>query len=105
MNNLDYSICFRKEQYFCTQTYTVNTSDDISGNLNVEAFGISSPGIAPGIAGAGVNKCPNDYLLLNGIRFCGYRLNERAIKDNDIGTNAPVFDKGSEHMSYLYLKN
>src|SRR5256885_1661355 len=25
-NNLDYSICFRKEVGFCTQTYTVNTS-------------------------------------------------------------------------------
>ena len=95
MNNMDYSICFRKEQYFCTQTYSVNNSNTIN-TLNDESFSVPSDRVSADSGGAGVSKCPRDFLELGGIRYCGYRLNPRAI-NQDVNTNEPVIDEGFDH--------
>ena len=77
MNDLDYTICFRKEQFFCSQTYTVNNSTGVQAP-NDPAFSIrSSRGASNGRSDSGKDHCPDDYLLLNGIRFCGHNLNTR----------------------------
>jgi len=36
LNGLDYTICFRKESGFCTQTYSVNTTHTPFELINVE---------------------------------------------------------------------
>jgi len=40
----------------------------------------------------GLQQCPNDYLLLGGIRVCGSVLNDGAI-DPKFTENAPVIGK------------
>ena len=46
-------------------------------------------------AGAGPVKCYTDYLLLNGMRYCGSHLNEGALYRNNIDTDVPVIDNST----------
>lgn len=50
--------------------------------------------IPPGQAGAEIFNCPDDYIVINGIRLCGDRLNDGTI-NTDFRQNAPV--TGKEH--------
>jgi hypothetical protein len=92
MNNLDYTICFRKEQFFCSQSYSVfNISSPVQA-LNEQIFSIRSSQVSEGNAGTGIAKCSQDYLLLNGKRLCGYRLNANAV-DQNLGFSETVTDE------------
>jgi hypothetical protein len=43
-------------------------------------------------AGAGVFNCPDDYIVVSGVRLCGERLND-ATSNIDFTVNAPVTGK------------
>jgi hypothetical protein len=45
--------------------------------------------VPPNQAGAGVFNCPDDYLVVNGVRLCGEKLND-ATRNIDFTVNAPV---------------
>ncbi|KAJ9595502.1 hypothetical protein L9F63_013324, partial [Diploptera punctata] len=84
MNNLNYAICIRKEPGYCTITYTNTGLFQIT---NVDGDGMLV--IPPGQAGAEVFNCPDDYIVINGIRLCGERLNDASVQ-LDFTQNAPV---------------
>ncbi|XP_069685946.1 uncharacterized protein [Periplaneta americana] len=92
MNNLNYAICIRKEPGYCSITYT-NTGPDGMGYpfqlTNVDQDG--QPLFPPGQAGAEVFNCPDDYIVINGIRLCGERLNDASVQ-LDFTRNYPVTD-------------
>ncbi|XP_052125230.1 uncharacterized protein LOC113216579 [Frankliniella occidentalis] len=94
-NNLNYAICVRKEAGFCSITYSTVSSNGTAAPfqlLNEDQNG--APTIPPGQAGAEVFNCPSDYIVLNGIRLCGERLNDASV-DSDYTHNSPVTDSGS----------
>ncbi|KAG8201155.1 hypothetical protein JTE90_028816 [Oedothorax gibbosus] len=88
LNNLNYPICFRKELGRCSQTYT---AQDIESFLILNLNRNTSPTVGGGEAGLGVLECPNDYLRLEGDRYCGARLNPDPSATNPT-TNVPVTD-------------
>ncbi|KAE8744956.1 hypothetical protein FOCC_FOCC008368 [Frankliniella occidentalis] len=103
-NNLNYAICVRKEAGFCSITYSTVSSngtaapfqllneDQIQSSMNEYVHDLSTDGaptIPPGQAGAEVFNCPSDYIVLNGIRLCGERLNDASV-DSDYTHNSPV---------------
>ncbi|CAG2055707.1 unnamed protein product, partial [Timema podura] len=45
--------------------------------------------VPPGQAGAEVFNCPNDYIVVNGVRLCGDRFND-ASSEIDFTRNSPV---------------
>lgn len=90
MNGLDYTICFRKEVGFCTQTYHVNTSHSPFELPNIDDQG--RPTFDPSSAGAGAQRCLYDFVLLNSLRFCGSRLNLAGI-NKDVNVDHPVIGK------------
>lgn len=45
-----------------------------------------------GQAGAEIFNCPADYIVINGIRLCGYKLNDGS-SDGNFNNNAPVTGK------------
>lgn len=45
--------------------------------------------IPPGQAGVEIFNCPDDYIVVNGIRLCGDRLNDGSV-NLDFRVNAPV---------------
>lgn len=95
MNNLDYSICFKKLPGFCTISFTVPNYNDQTLFDSVLGPVLAQPTSGSGLmidqgmyfrikpntgfmddqAGAGPYDCPSDYLILAGERLCGYRLN------------------------------
>lgn len=90
LNNLDYSICFRKEFGKCTQTFVAENDESfILLNLNPN----NSPTVGGGEAGVGIAECPTDYLRIDGDRYCGARLNPQATGRNPT-TNVPVTGEG-----------
>lgn len=104
-NNMDYTICFRKEVGFCTQTYQVNTTlvpMEITESPPVP--NAQSPFDLRTYGGAGVQRCPYDYLLLDGVRYCGARLNPNAVQ-NYLDVDAPVIDRGSGPFTARFVSN
>ena len=102
-NNMDYSICFRKEVGFCTQTYQVNTSFvpmEISAN-NLQGSPFFDSRL---YGGAGANKCQFDYLVLDGIRYCGAKLSSLAIGPN-AEVDTPVLDRSSGPFIARFVSN
>ncbi|XP_053212960.1 uncharacterized protein LOC128396407 [Panonychus citri] len=92
LNGMDYAICFRKENGFCTQSYSVNSTFTPFEIVN---FGPNnSPTFDQSVAGAGLTRCAYDYIQLNGVRFCGSRLNIRGV-DQSPNQDAPVIDTGA----------
>ncbi|CAG2174894.1 unnamed protein product, partial [Oppiella nova] len=98
-NNLDYSICFRKEQYYCSLTYSVPNTSAATHSDQDNQFSIRNSSIKAGEAGAGAVKCTEDYLQLNGIRFCGHQLNEDALHQATVSGSAAVTDQG-QHIGH-----
>lgn len=94
-NNMDYTICFRKEPGFCTMTYSVPTERDPDDDqdptkptrpgASFRYFDIDPESKVAEGPGVGVLKCPSDYLLLGGIRFCGGRINSHIFSPNPQG--------------------
>lgn len=104
-NNMDYTICFRKEVGFCTQTYQVNTTIvPMEITESPPLPNAQSPFDLRVYGGAGVQRCPYDYLLLDGVRYCGARLNPNAVQ-NYLDTDAPVIDRGSGPFTARFVSN
>ncbi|KAK4878123.1 hypothetical protein RN001_010629 [Aquatica leii] len=88
-NNLNYAVCIRKETGYCSITYT-NVANGTSFQfqlVNFDDAGVST--LPPGQAGAEIFSCPDDYIIMNGVRLCGERLNDGSIT-MDFTRNAPV---------------
>lgn len=56
--------------------------------------------IPPGQAGAEVSDCPDDYIVISGIRLCGERLNDASV-NIDFTQNAPVTGISSLYNNLL----
>lgn len=59
---------------------TLKTRNSISDGISI---------VPNGEAGADVINCPDDYIIINGLRLCGYKLNDGSIT-SDFTMNAPV---------------
>lgn len=59
------------------------------------------PLIPRGQAGAEVFNCPDDFIIVNGVRLCGDRLNDATV-ELDYTKSAPVTDysAGPARLSY-----
>lgn len=94
-NFLNYAICIRKEKGYCAIEYT-NTETpglatfDIVNKVNNNGEVIDTT--PEGEAGVGLSQCPNDYLVLGGVRVCGNVLNDGATNPK-FTENAPVQDR------------
>ncbi|ODN04163.1 hypothetical protein Ocin01_02497 [Orchesella cincta] len=105
LNNLNYAICIRKEAGFCSITYTNLVPDgqyfpfqvvnaDPQGNLLLPS----------GQAGVGIRNCPDDFIILNGIRLCGERLNDGS-KSTLLMDDAPVTDATNGPFTVMVRTN
>lgn len=47
--------------------------------------------VPPRQGGAEIFNCPDDYIIVNGLRLCGERLNDASV-DVDYTKNYPVID-------------
>ena len=56
--------------------------------------------IPPGQAGAEVFNCPDDYIVINGIRLCGERFNDASVQ-LDFTQNAPVTGRFSFKLAAI----
>ncbi|KAG1699835.1 hypothetical protein GQR58_005417 [Nymphon striatum] len=81
LNNLEYSICFRKELSYCG--YTVQQNDVIANPFDIQ-------GGTPQNAGSGPVTCSNDYIIINRKRLCGERLNDGSILGTPTSVSIPV---------------
>lgn len=91
-NDLNYAICIRKETGYCSITYSVrstNASDTSFQLINVDEDGESL--VPLGQAGAEAFNCPDDYIVIAGVRLCGDRFNDASMQI-DFTENAPVTD-------------
>ncbi|XP_022188464.2 uncharacterized protein LOC111047104 [Nilaparvata lugens] len=111
MNNLNYAVCIKKEYGFCSITYSnlINKIDMPFELKNLDEDGMFT--VNPGEAGVESYNCPDDYIVLNKVKLCGYRLNDASenpdfrsnhlIRDTDNGpfvvsvrTNSNITGKG-----------
>ncbi|XP_065173022.1 uncharacterized protein [Atheta coriaria] len=91
-NNLNYAICIRRQPGYCSITYTNIGPNGVVYPFQLRNFDDDGSLTVPaGQAGAGVINCPDDYIVVNGIRLCGDRLNDGSLID-DFSANAPVTD-------------
>lgn len=88
-NNLNYSICIRKNPGYCNITYAneLNGREDIFQLTNIDDDGNVIPG--PGQAGAEIFSCQDDFIAVNYIRLCGSKLNDGSVS-GDFNLNIPV---------------
>lgn len=92
-NNLNYAICINRNLAHCTLTYSNERGPDEEEYefqmLNVDEEGHSV--IPPRQAGAEIYNCPDDFIIINGIRLCGEKLNDGA-RSEDFSQSFPVTD-------------
>ncbi|XP_022237736.1 uncharacterized protein LOC106478432 [Limulus polyphemus] len=97
-NNLDYTICFRKEVGFCTMTYFLpefmqapNQQQQTQASPFF-AIEMSAGGAGQQLttAGAGMQDCPTDYIILASIRLCGGRLNDKLVNNIPANSNKDI---------------
>ncbi|XP_054166089.1 uncharacterized protein LOC128963602 [Oppia nitens] len=122
LNNLDYTICFKKEPGFCTVTYSVPTVYVHITDQNQPQEGPTTipPGryfnIVPDTAtqnpvgsnegGAGPYDCPFDYLFIAGRRLCGYRFNGQLYPPTpNPMTNSEVTDNSTGPIYARFVSN
>ncbi|XP_063218627.1 uncharacterized protein LOC134528890 [Bacillus rossius redtenbacheri] len=106
LNNLNYVICIKKNPGYCSITYTNVDRNGVEYPfklLNVDADGQSV--IPRNQAGADVFNCPDDYIIISGIRLCGEKLNDATV-DIDFRNNAPVTDEtNGPFLVYVHTDN
>ncbi|XP_076316289.1 uncharacterized protein LOC143228807 [Tachypleus tridentatus] len=70
-NNLDYTICLKKESGFCSVSYEL--SSDVAG---IKPFGVGSVTASSSstVTAPVVATCPEDFLVIGGIRLCSGRV-------------------------------
>ncbi|XP_077301167.1 uncharacterized protein LOC143921689 [Arctopsyche grandis] len=86
----------------CLQYHTEPEGVLESFNYQLQSKGI--PLIPPNQAGAEIFNCPDDFMVVNGIRLCGERLNDASITE-DFTVNAPVTEMGSGPISFVFRTN
>ncbi|XP_076311027.1 uncharacterized protein LOC143225462 isoform X2 [Tachypleus tridentatus] len=99
-NNLDYTICFRKEVGFCTMTYflpefiqpTNQQQQTQASPFFAIEMGAGGTNQQLTTAGAGMQDCPSDYIILASIRLCGGRLNDKLVNNVPASSNTDVID-------------
>ncbi|KAL3270898.1 hypothetical protein HHI36_021410 [Cryptolaemus montrouzieri] len=90
-NNLNYAICIRREAGYCSITYT-NVMNGLEYPFEIVNFGTNGqPTVMPGQAGVETFDCPNDYIIINGVRLCGNKLNDGSM-NTDLSMNSPITD-------------
>ncbi|KAI1299312.1 hypothetical protein HDE_03927 [Halotydeus destructor] len=104
-NSMDYTICFRKESGFCTQTYYVNTTF-VPMEIDSRAIGagVGTQGDSARFGLTGFARCQYDYILLDGIRFCGARLTMLGFS-GQADVDSPVIDRGSGPFNARFVSN
>ncbi|XP_026469592.1 uncharacterized protein LOC113373514 [Ctenocephalides felis] len=96
-NNMNYAICITRKPGRCAVTY-----------FNADFFQISNVGldgepiIPPEQAGVEVFNCPDDFIIINGVRLCGERLNDASLIE-DFTIDAPVVAMPTKRDSKLKL--
>uniref|UniRef100_A0A1B6E6U2 CUB domain-containing protein n=2 Tax=Clastoptera arizonana TaxID=38151 RepID=A0A1B6E6U2_9HEMI len=92
MNNLNYVICIKKEDKYCSISYS---NIDANGEeypfelINIDENGMMT--VPVGQAGVETYNCPDDYIIISGSRLCGYKLND-ASTNPDFFMNYQVTD-------------
>lgn len=90
---MNYAICINRNLAHCTLTYSNERGPDEEEYefqiLNVDEEGHSV--IPPRQAGAEIYNCPDDFIIINGIRLCGEKLNDGA-RSEDFSQSFPVTD-------------
>ncbi|RZF37010.1 hypothetical protein LSTR_LSTR004698 [Laodelphax striatellus] len=91
MNNLNYAVCIKKEYGFCSITYSniINNFEMPFELNNLDEEGMLT--VNPGEAGVESYNCPDDYIVLNKVKLCGYRLND-ASENSDFRSNHLIRD-------------
>lgn len=54
----------------------------------------------PGQAGIETFDCPNDYIIINGVRLCGNKFND-GMTNPDLTMNAPVTGKFINKLQHM----
>ena len=103
-NNLNYAICIKRSPGFCTISFKneKNGEEQEFQILNVDEDGQSI--IPPRQAGAEIYNCPDDFVIINGMRLCGERLNDGS-RSADFSLNFPVTDFTSGPISVQFRTN
>lgn len=85
---MNYAICIKKYPDYCTVKYSneYKGKEEMFELQNIDANGNF---LAKGQAGAEIFSCPDDFIAVNYIRLCGYKLNDGAISIN-FNLNIPV---------------
>ena len=115
LNSMDYTICFRKENGFCSQTYFIpninitqqqaNQDTTSRGTFNINNVNEQGrPSVGDNEAGTGIGRCPHDYLLISGLRLCGYHLNSNSFQTSR-NFDAPVTDNSSGPFIARFVSN
>ncbi|XP_044762650.1 uncharacterized protein LOC123319783 [Coccinella septempunctata] len=90
-NNLNYAICIRREAGYCSITYS-NVMNGLEYPFELVNYAANGqPTVMMGQAGIETFDCPNDYIIINGVRLCGTKLND-GMTNPDLTVNAPVTD-------------
>lgn len=113
---MDYTICFKKPQGYCSVTYTVprqpfadfgqsiihqTTQTQTNYQVNPGQYFNIIGMVGNDQAGAGHYECPQDYLQLANIPLCGSRLNSQLFPPTpNPTTNSEVVGK---YLTMLFL--
>ncbi|KAF4521561.1 hypothetical protein B566_EDAN001281 [Ephemera danica] len=93
-NNLNYAICIRKGNGICSVTYRNYDYNGTQFQFQLVNVDGGQSIVPPNQAGAGVFNCPDDYIVVSGVRLCGEKLND-ATRNIDFTVNAPVTDSST----------
>jgi hypothetical protein len=85
---MNYAICIERAIGYCQITFTneIRNQEEKFEILNIDANGNY---LASGQAGAEIFSCPDDFIAVNYIRLCGYKLNDGS-KSINFNLNMPV---------------
>ncbi|CAH1112018.1 unnamed protein product [Psylliodes chrysocephalus] len=90
-NNLNYAICIRRTPGYCSITYT-NVLNGVEYPFNLVNFINGMSTVPSNMAGSDIIDCPNDYIVIDSTRLCGYKFNDGSVTSN-LSLNAAVTDR------------
>lgn len=92
-NNLNYAICIRRADGFCTITYRnqIGDREDVFQLINLDQNGQLST--TENQAGAEIYNCYEDFIAVNFVRLCGDKLND--------GSRSANFNENTAITSYM----
>ncbi|XP_064464049.1 uncharacterized protein LOC135375245 [Ornithodoros turicata] len=74
-NDLDYVVCLRKEPGFCSVTYEVASEETTRGHAAFGVGTVSSQRDSAHLTSSPIAaECPDDYLVIAGVRMCSGQL-------------------------------